>query len=182
MYKLGHLVSGEWIEHSHTPVYRSPAASDGVERVTAGVPAGDPAVFERLTLCLRPPYFILYVLHTPRGEGDAGRYQSPAISAETLREFIAEFGQFLSADARFDIWAHSPEDRATVVWDRHNMLYAYGPIPAYLNALRALGFSEGEPSIPAPHSHHYHDKHDAAAGKLLQAFDWIYSELREEDE
>jgi hypothetical protein len=27
-----------------------------------------------------------------------------------------------------NLWIHSPEAGATVVWDRHDLLYAYGPL------------------------------------------------------
>jgi len=182
MYKLGHLVSGLWVEHAHPAVFRLPATDEESPRVVAGVPQGDPEVFARLTACLEPPYHLLYVLHTPRGEGAAGRYQSPPLGHAELRAFMAEFGAFLARDARFDLWAHSPAENATVVWDRHNQLFGYGPLDRFAAELRALGFVPGEPEVAAPHEHHYHAGFDAQAAALLRAFDWSFSPLRAEDE
>ncbi|KER88635.1 hypothetical protein GW16_01065 [Xanthomonas arboricola pv. celebensis] len=176
MYRLGHLVNGEWAAHSHLPVF------DVGQHVIAGAPGGDPVVFERLVECLEPPYYLLYVLHTPRGEALPGRYQSPALSLTQVKEFLARFAPFLSADARFDLWAYSPGDKATVVWDRHNQVFGYGPLERYSSTLRSMGFALGWPEVPAPHEHHYREEFDALAKHVLTAFDWSHSPLRPEDE
>ena len=176
MYRLGHVVNGEWAAHSHPPVY------EVGERLVAGVPGGDPAVFEPLVDCLEPPYYLLYVLHTPRGEAPPGRYQSPAISFAQIKEFLLRFAPLLSGDARFDLWAHSPGDKATVVWDRHNQVFGYGPLDQYASALASMGFSPGCPEVPAPHQHHYRAELDTLAREVLTAFDWSHTPLRPEDE
>ena len=176
MYRLGHLVNGEWTAHSHPPVFQVG------ERLVAGVPGGDPVVFERLVECLEPPYLLLYVLHTPRGEAQPGRYQSPALSPAQVKWFLARFAPFLSADARFDLWARSPKENATVVWDRHNEVFGYGPLDRYSSTLSSMGFSAGRPEVPSPHEHHYRAEFDVLAKEILTAFDWSHSPLRPEDE
>ena len=176
MYRLGCLVNGEWTDHSHPPVFASN------ERIVAGVPRGDPSVFEQLLECLEPPYDLLYVLHTPRGEGQPGRYRSPPLSSPEVKDFLARFAPLLSADARFDLWAHSPSEHATLVWDRHNLLYGYGPVDKLSSKLLTLGFSVGSPEVPAPHQHHYRAELDGLAKQVLTAFDWSRSPLRPEDE
>lgn len=175
MHRLSHLVQGEWTAHSHPPVFEIS------ERLVAGVPGGDPAVFAALVECLSPPFNLLYVLHTPRGEAQPGRYQSPQISFAEFREFIGSFGSFLSSDGRFDLWAHSRTDDATVIWDRHNQLFAYGPLKQYASVLTALGFGRGRPVIPTPHEHHYRPEFDAFARRLMQAYDWSRTALHPED-
>ena len=182
VYKLGYQIEGTWIEHNHAAVFMLPENFDVSQRIVAGVPHGNPEVFLRLTETLEPPYFLLYVLHTPRGEGEPGRYQSPELSAQDLQEFFLEFGEFLSQDARFDIWAYSPAEQASVIWDRHNQIFAYGPLVRFEMALRDFGFSEGIVAIPVPHEHHYRSELDEVAGRVLRAFDWSYSPLRQEDE
>ena len=181
MHKLSHAVADTWLPYSHSPVYCI-APPDRGARILGGVPGGDPMPFERLVECLEPPYILLYVLHTPRGEGEAGRYQSPEISPEQFKAFVAKFGKYLSADGRFDIWAHSAAEKATVVWDRHDQLFAYGPVEKYSAELNALGFTEGETKIAFPHQHHYRPEFDAYAAELLEFFPWSYSPLREGDE
>lgn len=181
MNKLDYQSDTEWKEHSFSKIYECSELSEGTCRIVAGVPNGDTSFFKRLTLCLKPPYYLLYVLHTPRGEGDPGRYQSPGLSAVQLCEFIARFKSFLSADARFDIWAHSPSENATVVWERHNLIYAYGPLEKFSTELSSMGFSKGELNIPFPHQHHYQHEMDEDAKSLLAFCEWSYSPLRAED-
>jgi len=131
---------------------------------------------------MAPPFYLLYVLHTPRGEGAAGRYQSPAIEASDLRQFLARHARYLSADARFDLWAHSPAEGATVIWDRHDQLFAYGPLSRYEHVLKSLGFAPGKVEVPSPHQHFYRAELDGDAAGVLEAFSWFHSPLREEDE
>lgn len=183
MFKLSHNVDGRWIEHSHSPLF-SIGSNGRTDRLCAGVPAGDPAPFERLVLSLEEPYSLLYVLHTPRGEGEPGRYQSPDLPAAKIREFMVRFGRYLASDSRFDIWARSPSESATVVWDRHNHLYGYGPLARFSTELRALGFEERpwESVAGGPHEHHFRAGNDADARALLAWCDWYRTPLKPEDE
>lgn len=125
---------------------------------------------------------MLYVLHTPRGEGRPGRYQSPQLTLNEVAEFLEEFGDFLGRDARCDFWLHCFGSDATLVWERHNLLYAYGPLTTFEATLKDHGFSIGAPTVPSPHAHHYHPAHDAIAGRLLARWPWQWSALRPEDE
>ncbi|MFT3735276.1 MAG: hypothetical protein QM776_09655 [Rhodocyclaceae bacterium] len=181
MYKLGIPAGTEWVEHIHPASYQLQAIEGGT-RLFAGVPGGEPAIFRQLVASLTPPFFLLYILHTPRGEGEPGRYQSPAIDIDTFNGFMDEFGSFLSKDARFDIWAHSPAENATVVWDRHNEVFGYGPLPRFELVLKGLGFSEGGGASVVAHQHCYHEAFDAQAARLLTTFDWSRSPLQEQDE
>lgn len=182
MFKLGHYVAGECVEHSHPPIYALEPSAGAGEKVVATAPGSDWIVFQTLAQVLNPPFFLLYVLHTPRGEGDAGRYQSPELSLGEVDRFLSQFGCFLRSDARFDLWAHSIEDDATIIWDRHNLIHGYGATSRFVEALRALGFDKGEPGIPAPHAHHYHQANDEAAKAVLDCMNWHYVPLRPEDE
>jgi hypothetical protein len=181
MHKLSHKLGNEWVEYSFPPIF-SVSVLKATSRIVAGVPHGDAEVFERLVSSLEAPYSLLYVLHTPRGEGEPGRYQSPELSSETFHAFIGQFKSYLSADARFDLWAHSRSENATVVWDRHNLLYAYGPLDKFSSELRTLGFSNGVPQVPDPHQHHYREALDSSATDLLAAFQWSRSLLKPADE
>jgi hypothetical protein len=181
MHKVSHLVGGNWVERSLPPMFSVGIVGE-VERIAASVPSGSVEPFEKLVLCMEPPYLLLYVLHTPRGEGEPGRYQSPELSAHEVRSFVQTFGPFLASDARFDIWAYSPLERSTVVWDRHNELFGYGPLERFSSELRSLGFEPGVIEGSVPHQHHYRAEYDAKAVELLAAFPWAYSPLRPEDE
>lgn len=132
--------------------------------------------------CLEPSYYLLYVLHTPRGEAPPGRYQSPEVTLAEVVGFLEKFGPFLSADARFDLWAHSPSDNATIVWDRHDQIFGYGPLDRYSSKLVSMGFAPGHPSVPTPHEHYYRVEFDDFAKEIMTAFDWSFSSLHPEDE
>src|SRR4051812_31931898 len=116
LFKLGCLKGDIWVEHSHSPLFERDDS-----RIVATAPASDVTVFRKLTQSLEPPLFLLYILHTPRGENIPGRYQSPSLSNADMNSFLNRFSDFLASDSRFDLWAHSPAMRATVVWDRHNL-------------------------------------------------------------
>jgi len=182
VYKLSHLDGRACVEHRHLPCYASPDPKADVARLAAGVPDGDARVFERLVASLREPYFLLYVLHTPRGEGAPGRYQSPELTLAEVRAFLERFRSFFAGDARFDLWAHSPAEQATVVWERHDLVFAYGPLERFAVELRGLGFRPGTVAVPFPHKHHYRAECDAEAKAVLEAFEWSVSPLEPEDE
>lgn len=182
MHKLDWQSGEEWLPHSYAPVFTTETTSAQAPRLVAGVPNGDASVLLTLIECLTPPFFVLYVLHTPRGEGNPGRYQSPKLELGSLQSFISRFAPFFAGDARFDLWVHSPSVKGTLVWDRHNLIYGYGPIECFSNALGGLGFSEGKPTVPGPHMHHYRKELDADATAILSAFSWQYSPLHPEDE
>ncbi len=183
--KIGYLPTGtDWAEEvalSHPRVYRPADPGATHPRTVAGVPDGDPAIFRALAACLQGPYHLLYVLHTPRGEGEPGRYQSPEMALTDIDAMLERFAQFLSSDSRYDLWAYSPHDRATVVWDRHNLIHAYGPTDDYAKALEGLDFTVGDPHMNFPHVHHYRAEYDADAAAWLEAVDWLHTPLHEAD-
>jgi len=182
MYRLGHMVGGEEVEHTHAPTFRLPTPESRSSRIVVGVPGSDPTLLLKLAGCLEAPLYVLYILHTPRGEAEPGRYQSSELAFDELASFIEDFRPFLIGDGRFDLWVYSPSQKATLAWDRHNLLYAYGPLECYEASLREAGFVPGEPAVPAPHAHHYRADLDHLAARLVARFDWIYSPLRPEDE
>jgi hypothetical protein len=182
MFKLGQNLDGMWREHSHAPVFSIEETASGQKKVLATAPGSDPLVFKTIFDRLTPPFLLLYVLHTPRGEAEPGRYQSDEMSGSEIREFLERFRSLLSLDSRFDLWGHSAADGATVIWDRHNLIHAYGPLDLVVETLRGLGFQPGEPTIPAPHEHHYHSGLDEEAEALLGSRTWHYSPLQSEDE
>ena len=129
-YRLGHRQGDRWV------AYRHAATFEAGDRVIAGIPSSDPGVLQSLVSLLRGPLRLLYVLHTPRGEAAAGRYESPEISVEQTSLFIRRFSDFLAADGRFDLWVHSATEHAALVWDRHDQLFGYGPVDLFVSRLR----------------------------------------------
>jgi len=180
--KISNLKNGDEAPFETPAAYSLQGMSSGGARLVVGVPAGDPGFLLALLKELHGPLFILYVLHTPRGEAAPGRYQSPEVSVAQAEQFILQFGSFLTADARFDLWVHSPALNGTLVWDRHNQLYCYGPLVQFTAALSSLGFNEQPLPDFGPHIHHYRSEFDDQAQKILQYFQWSFSPLRPEDE
>jgi hypothetical protein len=177
LYRLGHLVDGDWVEHEHPPVYVRHALDGGGERVVATAPGGDPLVLRGLGAILRPPVRLLYVLFQPRGEAPPGRFESPDLSAGELDRFFDRFGDFMRRDSRFDLWIFSIADGASVIWDRHDLVWCYGPPDPFEEKLRALGFTPGQPAVPAPHCHYEHYALRADAQALLRFFEWKHTPL-----
>jgi hypothetical protein len=166
-FKYGNIY---WIEE--TPSYR---------RLCIG--SDDPLeVIFNLAETLSGPFYILYVLHTPRSGNEAARYQSPKLSLETARGFFHEFGEFFQKDARHDVWLHSQGDDSTIVYDRHDLIYAYGLLDNFIKILRDSGFREKEVKIPVPHCHNYYPEYDRYENSVVKDFAWAKSPLREEDE
>jgi hypothetical protein len=180
--KLSSQENGVWVAHSHPASFKLEITANGSARVVAGVPAGDASTFQRLVQSLEAPCMLLYVLHTPRGEGEPGRYQSPPLTMVELESFLDRHAAFLAGDARFDLWIHSPSENATLVWDRHNLIYAYGPTGRFVATLEALGFHEGSPGVLFEHLHHYRQEFDSEAAAVLETFAWSYSTLKPGDE
>jgi len=131
---------------------------------------------------LAGPFQLLYVLHTTRTGADLGRYESPQLSAAEVGEFLRRFGPFLSQDARHDFWLRSRDDDATIVLDRHNIIYADGPLRQFENTLLRIGARRaGLPRVPDPHVHYYHSSWDASELEVLSAFAWTRKPRREAD-
>jgi hypothetical protein len=182
MHKLSYLVGQDWLEHSYAPVFAYAAADTGEPRIESTAPGGDITPFEQLTNSTEPPYRLLYILHVNRGEGKPGRYVSPVLTQKAFSDFLVRFRAYFQGDGRFDLWSHSDADGSTVVWDRHNKIFAYGDLDVFTSRLRSLGFHEDKFAIPSPHIHHFHREFDGDATDVLTALPWQYYPLEAEDE
>ena len=94
---------------------------------------------------------------------------------------MSQFGEFLTNDSRHDLWLHSKESDATLVWDRHDLIYAYGPLDQFRAVLKD-GFLEAQvQGPPCPHVHRYHAEYDEAEQRILRYFQWSRSPLLSSD-
>ena len=107
--------------------------------MTIGLDDLQDACIREFAAGLSGPFQLLYLLHTTRTGADLGRYESPELTAPQVSEFLGRFGSFLSQDARHDFRLRSHDDNATVVLDRHNVIYAYGPLGHFEAALLRIG-------------------------------------------
>lgn len=130
------------------------------------------------------PRWILYVLLVPRlGHRERGRYQSPPFEAHPeLSAFLAAFRGYFEGDGRHHVWIGSAARDGLLVYDQHNVLFAYGPIERFKPILRSRGYNEQEFWFPAPHMHHYHEENDAEEERLMRELEWEYFPLQPGDE
>lgn len=133
-----------------------------------------------LSLCERcgGSFGVLYVLVIPI-VGIEGRYQIPApIVYDELAVFLTIYRAFLEQDGRHHIWIASIDHGWKCVYDRHNIIYAYGDLDDIERRLRERGFSAGTVEIPMPHEHRYHAEFDDTAEALLSHYNWKHFPLQ----
>jgi len=121
------------------------------------------------------------VLHTPRGGGLEGRYESPPMTRDQVEFLLGSHKPFLTRDARHDLWV-GDEHGNLLVWDRHDVLFAYGFLPDFEAALRQHGYSSGGVTIPSPHQHSYDPRFDDDEGQLLADVPWQRQPLQAGDQ
>lgn len=129
---------------------------------------------------------LLYLLLVPRADASQeGRYQSAAVFTKAeISAFLDQFKYFLESDGRHCLWIKSVDAADLLVLDRHNLIYAYGPLEKWAECLHKLGWQETDSTaikIPAPHLHRYHAIFDDDEKKLLTSQEWLHSPLREGD-
>ncbi len=137
-----------------------------------------------LARTLPEPFGIVYVLLAPVGKsGEPGRYQSPApASRNTMELLLTHFRDYFESDGRHHLWVTSLQNSATLVYDNHNVIYAYGPLEAFRSVLRKRGLSEKEGRIPVPHSHHYNPQFNDSEREIMAYWAWTRSPLAENDD
>lgn len=156
--------------------------TSGPERLRIGAAEAQHRCVLLLARTLAGPYKLLYVLHTTRTGAPLGRYEGPEMDGQQIEEFFHRFGRFLDEDARHDLWLHSHDDNATIVLDRHNFIYADGPLDGFERVLVTAGVRRGAlPEAPDPHMHHYHPECDDSERAILHALPWRMTPLRESD-
>jgi hypothetical protein len=130
------------------------------------------------------PFWLLYVLVVPRSNGQAGRYQSPELQGEgAVKTFLRDFSNFFEKDGRHNVWIASEAGSEMLIYDRHNVIYAYGPLNAWKGPLAANGLSEvAMIRFSSPHSHHYHESLDLEEDRLMNYWDWHHTSLTKSDE
>jgi len=167
---------------SYENVYERAWASN-VEPLVVGPAEPRTALVERLAACLPEPFRLLYVLVVPRGgDAAAARYETPhELTRDAVSAFLQEFADFLECDGRHHLWVTSPE-AGNIVFDRHNVIYAYGPVDCFVQSLVTQGFRPGTVTLPTPHWHAYHAEYDQMQRRLLARWTWGQSPLRPNDD
>jgi hypothetical protein len=178
LWRFGHAAGSEMERHDHAAVWERQEPA----RLVIAASRGGVDLMLDLARVLEGPFRILYVLVVPRGERAAGRYETPELDRADVERLLVRFRAFLETDGRHHLWLASPDEEALLVFDRHDILYAYGPIEAYEARLAYRGFHPGALEIPVPHLHAYHVENDADARDLAEAAAWTWSPLQDPDE
>jgi hypothetical protein len=156
--------------------------TSGPNRLAIAPRANHVGLIQKLAEQMSGPFLLLYVLVVPRTESEPGRYQSEPIDEEELNRFLCRYKNFLENDARHNLWIRSSDD-SMLVFDRHNIIYAYGPLEMFTSTLTSSGLNESaDIKFPDPHSHHYQSEFDDSERKILQEQSWVRSPLRKGDE
>jgi hypothetical protein len=69
-----------------------------------------------------------------------------------------------------------------LIYDHHNIIFAYGDLDAYKEVLARCGLSEGDVTIPAAHCHHYHSCNNGKEDELSRYWNWKHYPLQDIDE
>lgn len=185
--KFGRLEDDLDIPHSYANVWVKEDLRNGRNRLIVAPSGRHIDCLLRLTECLPEPLYILYVLVVPRGEANPGRYESPRLTRQEMEGTFRSFEGFFQGDGRAAVWVTAfSQDGApvgTLVYDRHDLIYAYGPIESYVQVLDEIGLRQCDSVvIPCPHSHHYNEEFDSEARRLHASLGWAWSALRPADE
>jgi hypothetical protein len=109
--------------------------------------------------------------------------ESRASAKEDVEAFLKDFQAFIEKDGRHNLWIASASSSEMLIYDRHNVIYAYGSLSGWKPTLSAMQFDE-VPLIrfPSPHSHHYHQSMDYEERRMVGHWDWNRTPLMPSDE
>jgi hypothetical protein len=131
---------------------------------------------------LPEPFGVLYLLSSRTGEHRDGRYRSPEPTNRKATEaFVQGFREYFEGDGRHHVWLTSLPDAGTLVYDNHDVIYAYGPLDRYREVLVNRAFREASVTIPVPHQHRFNEEFDDAERKLIDYWEWRHTPFRPED-
>ena len=137
----------------------------------------------RLSDTLEATFFCLYVLVISRSNTEQGRYQSPLLESRAeLVDFLLDYKELFETDGRHHLWVSAPDMEATLVYDRHNVIYAYGPLEKIAARLDEMNYQVENFEMPYPYAHYFHVENDLGIEALLQHWDWQHFPLQEADE
>ena len=92
----------QWVPHDCGKVYAHQGTSSA-PKVTIAASHDGSRLLRELSLILREPFFLLYVLILPRGGSVEGRYQSEELSRIEIDSLFDRFGNFWDDDGRHSV-------------------------------------------------------------------------------
>jgi len=129
------------------------------------------------------PFGILYLLLASRCGHQTGRYQIKVpMERDRLRGFLTDFRDYLEGDGRHHLWIASLDGISQVIYDNHNVIYAYGDLEAFAEIARRRKMIEQQVRFPVPHTHCYNAIFDSEEDRIFNEYEWIRSPLQPNDE
>jgi hypothetical protein len=182
MYKFGVIENGTEREHAYGNVWEIESTT-GPKRMVIAPSSGHIELLQSLAAGWNDGYFLLYVLLVSCRGNRPGRYQSPGpLTAADVRAFCGEYGAYLETDGRHHFWIGSPTDQGTLVYDQHNVIFAYGDLASYERIATGRGLVQGHVRFPAPHTHQYNEGNDEREDAILSHWEWRWCALQDNDE
>ena len=181
-YKLGTLVGSDFVPHRFFNTW-DVETTTGPDRIVVGPTSRHVELMIHLAKGLPEPFGILYVLLVSRKGHEPARYQCPyPCPRNEMEGFLESFKVFFECDGRHHIWVTSLPESSTLVYDQHNIIYAYGPLNQFEEVLKKEGLERGAVSLPVPHSHNYNQQFDQEEQRLFDYWNWLKSPLMETDD
>jgi hypothetical protein len=132
--------SKEWVAHDYSNIFFRQAMSSG-ERLVIGPSSEHVEVMLALAQTWHTQQFYLQV-------------------------FFYSYETFLESDGRHHIWIGSPSNDGLLIYDQHNVVFAYGDLQRYEQVLASRSFTRGEFWFPCPHSHSYPATNGISRGSI----------------
>ena len=157
---------------------------NGGERITIGPSSNHVSlILDLAEQWEQQEYYVLYVLLISHAGYQPGRYQSPILTSfADLKLFLSTFQGFLESDGRHHIWVVSSQSNEMLIYDQHNVIFAYGDLEKDKKYLVNQGFQEQSFRFPVPHVHSYLPENAKYEDELMGFFDWQYFSLEDGDE
>ena len=173
---------GNEVAHSYGNLYfRQPCGNS--ERAVIGPSNAHIKLLDELAATFPTQrYYILYVLLLSHAGRSPGRYESPMIAShEDLQLFLWTFQLFFEGDGRHHLWIASADSGDLLVYDQHEVIFAYGDLNTFERVLQKKGFTAKEFWFPLPHSHAFEPANTTVEDQLMNYFEWKYFELQPDD-
>jgi hypothetical protein len=156
----------------------------GPERLIIAPSAQHISLMLDVVQTMAEPFGILYILIAPRGGASAGRYQKAESATRIEAEkFFHRFTDFFENDGRHHIWIASMANSDMLVYDNHNVIYAYGRLPEFGRRLVNRGLAKvNDVAFPSPHTHKYNPVFDREQQEVLRYWEWKHSPLQDDDD
>lgn len=169
-------------EYHYDKIYEEEKTTSGI-RLKIGAGLDQTRLLGDLLTCLNPPFFILYVLIIESDGYESGRYESPVLETLTdVASFLNNFKGYLESDGRHHLWVGTIDGTGQLIYDQHDVIFAYGPIDRFKEHLNKEAFKETEFDFPFPHVHNFHSENNTELKRLMNFWNWERYDLVEGDE